>query len=455
MSAQLLKRYLSIQPSNATSTDTYSYRSGQSLLRFDLGNQGILRASDVRLSFDIKFFDSAGTPLGDMANAMNQDIEIDEYLVYQSIIQTLTVSSRAYSERVLERIQNYPHLAKHIIAQLHDPTQCTSQFYHEQGSKGVGATLDDTEVLSSIGAKKSTRKLMLMKTDATKVGATSREVSMRLLSGIFLSDPIPLDMTDGLSVEIELADDSSVLTFAANVPNYNGAYYEISNPRLECPIDLETDQQVAMTRSLPQRTLSFLSYTSIYDVLSSSSTTLVHRLGLRKVLSVLVSFTPTKFQKNYLKRSLGFYNPGIRRLVFFRNAQQYPLQYTIQTGKDASLVVGGTGGMADFRQTSGQIVWNAQSTFGKSTPDVGSSCLQPGTITQSNALGQSPFSVGVSFDEVSSQGVQTLTDNLSVEVVSTRQDPDDPTADTPFAATFFYLTRVDVVQSGGALVSMS
>ena len=452
MSAQLLKRYLSVQPSNATATDVYSYSSGQSLIRFDLGNQGVLRADDVRLSFDIEFLDSAGTPLGDIANAMNQPMEIDEYLVYQSIIQTLTISSRAYSERVLERIQNYPHLAKDIIAQMHDPTQCTTQFGHEQGSRGIGHRTDTGEQLSIEGGKRSTRKLIAMPTNvgAGVVDSTKRQVSMRLFAGLFLSDPIPLDLTDGLSVELELADDSSVLTFAATVPGYNGAFYRISSPRLECPIDLETDQQVAMNRAMPQRTMSFLSYASIYDVLSSSNTTLVHRLGLRKVLSVLISFVPTKFQKNYLKRSLAFYNPGIRKLVFFRNAQQYPLQYTIQTGKDSTLNT-----LQTFPQTSGQVVWNAQSSFGRSTPDVGSSCLQPSTIKQANAVGQSPFSVGVSFDEVSSQGVQTLTDNLSVEIDATRQDPDDPTADTPFAAMFFYLTRVDTVLAGGQLVSMS
>ena len=450
MSAQLLKRYLSVQPSNATSTDQYSYNSGQSLIRFDLGNQGVLRAKDVRLSFNIEFFQSDGTPLGDIANAMNQPFEIDEYLVYQSIIQTLTISSRAYSERVLERIQNYPHLAKHIIAQLHDPTRCSTQFYNEQGSKGIGVTRARDEVLSITGAKQSTRKLMAMQTDAGKVNATQRQVSMRLLSGLFLSDPIPLDMTDGLSVEIELADDSSVLTFDAAVPNYNGAYYRISSPRLECPIDLETDEEIAQNRAMPERSLSFLSYASIYDVLSSSNTTLVHRLGLRKVLSVLVSFVPTKFQKNYLQRSLAFYNPGIRKLVFYRNAQQYPLQYTILTGKDSTLNT-----LAQFPQTLGQVIWNSQSAFLRSSIEVGASCNQPATIKQANLQGQSPFSVGVSFDEVSSQGVQTLTDNLSVEIEATRQDPTDATLDTPYAAMFFYLTRVDVVQAQGSLVSMS
>ena len=452
MSAQLLKRYLSVQPSNATSDDTYSYSSGQSLIRFDLGNQGVLRADDVRLSFDIEFFQSDGTPLGDLANAMNHKVEIDEYLVYQSIIQTLTISSRAYSERVLERIQNYPHLAKHIIAQLHDPTQAATQFTHEQGSKAVGHTTDEGEELSITGAEKSTRKLIMMKTAAGVVGSTRRQVSMRLLSGLFLSNPIPLDMTDGLSVELELADDSSVLTFSGAAPPATaiGSFYRISNPRLECPIDLETDAQVEANRQMPQRTLSFLSYASIYDVLSSSNTTLVHRLGLRKVLSVVVSFVPTKFQKNYLKRSLAFYNPGIRKLVFYRNAQQYPLQYTIQTGKDATLST-----LSAFPQTSGQVVWNAQSAFGRSTPDVGSSCFQPSTIKQANQPGQSPYTVGVSFDEVSSQGVQTLTDNLSVEIDATREDPDSPADATPFAAMFFYLTRIDVVQAGGQLVSMS
>ncbi len=47
------RRHLIINPSNAATT--YGYNAAQNIMRFDLGNQGLMVGKDIRLEFDVDF----------------------------------------------------------------------------------------------------------------------------------------------------------------------------------------------------------------------------------------------------------------------------------------------------------------------------------------------------------------------------------------------------------------
>ena len=278
--------------------------------------------------------------------------------------------------------------------------------------------------------------------------AKKNKVSFRLLCGLCLSDPLDLDASNGLTFELTLNNNSAVLFGTAAVDGY----YQISKPRIHAPVLMRSDADLAAARSQPTRTLNFLSFTSIFDVLNTAGTTSInHRLGLRNTLGVMVSFCPTSDLNNFTKQSLAFYNPGLEKITFYKNSQQYPLYYTIEVDRDDNQVQINQG------STLPQVLWNYQSSH-RSTRDIPSTLVQPNNVRFSvERNGLSIVGAGVSYDEISNVGVNASLDNLSVDVQATLKTPSGLTAmprnedDTTssFSAFFFYLNANQVVIQQG------
>lgn len=430
------KRHLVIAPTNSTADDTYSYSNGQQYIRFDISNSGILIAKDLRFEFEVEFFKS-----NNAVPTMAEDYNIDPTIAYQSLIQTLNITSRSY-QTSMERINQYPRLAKHIIGQLHSKSDCDNGLFVEQHSRGYGNTEDNDKVLPH-GLGLNPQILA-----ARKMVAKKNKVSFRLLCGLCLSEPLDLDAANGLTFELTLNNNSAVL-FGADAVD---GYYQISKPRIHAPVLMRSDADLAAARSQPTRTLNFLSFTSIFDVLNTAGTTSInHRLGLRNTLGVMVSFCPTSDLNNFTKQSLAFYNPGLEKITFYKNSQQYPLYYTIEVDRDDNQVQINQG------STLPQVIWNYQSSH-RSTRDIPSTLVQPNNIRFSvERNGLSIVGAGVSYDEISNVGVNASVDNLSVDIQATLKTPSGLTAmgrnedDTTssFSAFFFYLNANQVVIQQG------
>ena len=435
------KRHLVIAPTNSTANDQYSYTNGQQYIRWDISNSGILVAKDLRLEFEVEFFKSNNN-----APLMTEDYNIDPTVAYQSLIQTLNITSRSY-QTSLERINQYPRLAKHIIGQLHSKGDLDNNLMVEQHSRGYGNTQDNDNVVPC-GLALNPQLLA-----ARKMVVSKKKVSMRLLCGVCLSDPIDLDASNGMTFEITLNNNSAVL-FGADAAD---GYYTISKPRLHAPVLMRNDADLAAARAQPQRMLNFLSFTSIFDVLNTAGTTsITHRLGLRNTLGVFTSFCPTADLNNFAKQSLAFYNPGLEKITFFKNSQQFPLYYTVEVDRNTNAVQVNQG------STLPQILWNYQSSH-RATKDIPSTMVQPNTIRGSvERNGLSLFGAGVSFDEISNVGVNTSVDNLSVDIDATLVTPSGLTAvnrntddqTSSYSAFFFYLNANTVVIQQGQSASV-
>lgn len=443
------KKHLTIAPSNSTSDNTYSSSNNQSVLRFDIGSSGMMIGQDVRLEFDITYNRTGGG-----AVTMAHDYNIDPYLTHNAVIKSISWQSRRFNEKILERVNNYPLLCKHLMSSLSSKEDLETHQFHESGCKGVDVNKLDNSNVKFNGLVKSARREL--------VGTNS--VVLKLFTGITLSDPIDLDLTQGLTCEIVLANASEIVKGADAV---NGSY-TISNPRLHIPILLKDDATLQAERSQPTQVLSFLSYSNIFDTLDSTDATIVHRLGLKNVINVLISACPTKYLQNFNNYSQGFYNAGIRKLTFFRNSQQYPLTYVIETDAQSAKKE------QDQATAYPELVWNYLSAY-RPTDEINKTSLTPNNIAGSvqvldagnaNAIatrkanverqGLSAFALGVSFDESSNFGIDTTNDNISYNIQSSLEDPDDNRLTTSYALNFFYLNRNDIVinQQDG-VVSMS
>ena len=104
--ATQIKRYTKITPSNASGDGVFSFTQGNPVIRLSIAEQdAFLLAPETRLQFRFKAFQDGTTNVKN-ANKTN----IDPRIGAQSIINTLTISSRRYATSICEQIHNYNQL---------------------------------------------------------------------------------------------------------------------------------------------------------------------------------------------------------------------------------------------------------------------------------------------------------------------------------------------------------
>tara|TARA_R110000823_G_scaffold306108_1_gene428391 strand:- start:120 stop:635 length:516 start_codon:yes stop_codon:yes gene_type:complete len=156
-------------------------------------------------------------------------------------------------------------------------------------------------------------------------------------------------------------------------------------------------------------------------------------------------FVPVKYINNYGRQSVANdlqganafsgWNVGVKRLTFHRNGQRYPNEYQIATERtdlnpDEEVM----------NEKNGQVLINSWSAF-ENYKDVKHTHLTSqnlATRTQNN------YFLGVSFDQISGQGIDLSGGTISTEIESTLQDPVDNVA-KPFGVFTFFLNKNTLV----------
>ena len=103
------RQNIQVTPSNHTSTGTISYKDGNPLLQFIIGEQDrFLMGGSVRLVGKFTTFKSDGT-LADSGLRMSEQVGV------YSIIDSLTIKSQA-THQVIEEIKNFPRFMASYLA---------------------------------------------------------------------------------------------------------------------------------------------------------------------------------------------------------------------------------------------------------------------------------------------------------------------------------------------------
>ena len=126
------KRYLSIASSNGGS-GVFGYSAGNPQLKFLVSNNGMLQSQELRFQGTFKRVKN-NNPATPTTNETDQtkDLNVDAFVGIQSVVQNLEISSRQYSNRSLEAIQNYPRLVGNFMSALHSKSGLDTQMFHEQ-----------------------------------------------------------------------------------------------------------------------------------------------------------------------------------------------------------------------------------------------------------------------------------------------------------------------------------
>ncbi len=445
------KRYLSIASSNGGS-GTFGYSQGNPQLNFLISNTGILQSQELRFQGTFKRVLNGATGTNEVDTT--KDLNLDAFVGIQSVVQNLEISSRQYSNRSLELIQNYPRLVSNFMSGLHSKSGLDTQTYHECGAKGMGFDtiaeesyeLGDTNALTDydqVGQRQAQRRPY----SATK----GFDFDMRLVCGMFMSQDLDLEALGGLSITINLAPNENVL-FGGDASDY---HYEIENPRIIVPIISKTAQQQIATAQNPSPVVNFLSFTSLYNTITSTDQQIVHRVSLKGVISSMSNFVPTSHINSYTNNGLAQYNPCIQKLVYHLDGKRFPLEYSIEVDRDE------TSSQNAQLTTNPQILRNYMDAF-RNSKDIKKSCLNPVLCSpQQQALGNGVFGIGCSFDSVSNAGIPAQVSTLGFELQSKLLNPtqfgvapaQNPTT-TNYSVYTYYLCRnsVQVIQGQGIQV---
>lgn len=435
-------QYLEIVASNTTSDGTLSYKNGQPVITFIIGEQErFLLGNSLRITGNFAVLSDDGVLGSD-----NDRLWMDGRTSIYSTIDQLVIKSQK-TNQTIEHIRNYNRFMSSYLATTSDLGDSMSHLnesacaisspnlikYGNAGLAGEGGGIVDNEV--NLGNNPNSFCLTL---------------PCGLLSG---TGPIPLSGNwgvGGLLVEIHLAPDSNVLfdsqSAAANIAN---AFYEYKNVALTCEVQRPTPEQNAALskRGSKGGTFEYNSISSYYTTINSTNAIINFSLGLSRVLGVFCNFIGANQINNRAFNGMTTYYPinenntvaTIRQLVFTRGGERLPLEYnidTIQRTEPENV-------FPDEQITRNYI--NAVQSFFKNTRNS----LNPSNMLMRDGTAQAirnqvtdggcGFGIGVALDSISNQGIDFRTTNFGINMDL------DLTSDNPNAVFMFVHSKQTLV----------
>jgi hypothetical protein len=389
------RQNLEITPANHTSTGNISYKSGNPVIQFIIGEQDrMLVGNSLRFVGEFQTFFNANQDIPGNASTLR----MDEVLGVYSIIDQLTIKSQS-THQVIEEIKHYPRFLASYL-----PTTMTLN--DNAGHIGQQAcTLPTYE-----GQKLSTVCIPSMKNSANHFAIT-------LPCGLFNGqNPIPLASNangglGGLLVEITLAPDSNVFfESGGTAATISDSFYQLKNVKLVAEAITPDPRQ-----GFPKmNSFEYNSISSYFTTFNSTNAIVNFQLGLSRVLGVFGNMiTASKINNrgengltcNYPVNSGGSESAApINQLLFTRAGERFPLEYNIDTLQkddatdlkaDPQVVRNYMNAIRKFSALNRTMVSPLNTEYSAGTP----------TVVNTKIEGGSNAGIGVAYDVISGSGV--------------------------------------------------
>lgn len=409
------RQNLEIVPANHTSTGLISYKSGNPVIQFIIGEQDrLLVGSSVRFVGEFQAFFNATEDVSLNASGLR----MDEALGVYSVIDQLTIKSQA-THQVIEEIKHYPRfLASYLPA--------TSTLNDSAGHMSETALTTPAYQSHKFGVV----DLPSMKTTANRFAVT-------LPSGLFNGqNPIPLASNGdgglgGLLVEISLAPDSNVFfdESGSSTP-VQEAFYQLKNVKLVAEAITPDPRQ-----GFPKmNAFEYNSISSYFTTFNSTNAIVNFQLGLSRVLGVFGNMITANKINNRGENGLSLNYPTnagatqtpalINQVIFTRAGERFPLEYNIDTIQkedntdykaDPQIVRNYMNAILQFAKLNRTQVSPLNTKYSNGTA----------TVVNTKIEGGSNAGIGVAYDVVSGDGVDFSAVNwgLNMDVGLTTDNP--------------------------------
>jgi hypothetical protein len=426
------KSYHHITPSNKPANGVISFKGGQPLLNFMIGEQDrYLLGSTIRLNgtFKVKKGHKVAIDADDK-------VSLDPRIGILSVIDMLTISTKR-TNRTLEQIRHYGRFMSSYLPMTSGENDFIGPY-----SGLFGASINEQQSKNQL------------------LDANGLQFSMPLMCGMFSGqNPIPLSMNWGLggvTIQINLSPDLNVFKAAANT----NAYYELSDVYLSCEIAIPPPAQLSQLMSQNSGQFEYNSISSYYDTINASYSTINFNLGLSRVLSLFVSFIRTSEVNNEEFNGFTTYPlrndedgtltvAAITKVNFLRGGIKFPIQYQLESDPE----------VASINPQLLRTYVNSISTF----TDVQRTCLSLQNTSNANKVGNFTldgdglsvfkggpiYGVGVAFDAISDLGADFSKLQFGLVLESKLQ------TDSPHGAyVFCHARNVLVYGPGGVNIIM-
>ena len=307
---EVTKKYLMLNPVNATSGGQYSANSGLPLIKFDVSSADsptLLDLSNLRISGKITVNTAAGAAIGNT----EQHFYDGACGRFSNLVDMVTVSSKRLNQ-VVERVNNYSRIVPSLVSGLHNAEDIHTALYHE------GDHLSTSFLSRHVVAAGS--------------GTTGKTFSSPLYCGI-LNSGQDLDISrnglGGLVIEI-LLKPSVNCVFGADAAAAQDVVV-LSDLVLTVP-QFEISGCSGQSRLAEQSQFNFNSLSSVFQVVNSSTSVTAFTPGLSRVSSIFMNYINSNEIGNQLYNSCRLGNVGeLRELRFSKNGRLYPISFRLET----------------------------------------------------------------------------------------------------------------------------
>ena len=400
-------QHIEIVPSNVTSNGKISFRNGQPVIQFLIGEQDrYLLGNSVRLVGNFTVLNGES----DLGSA-NASLSMDGRTSIYSTIDQLVIKSQA-TNQTIEHIRNYNRMMASLLSATSDLNN--------------GFTCNNATELQVLNA--DAIKTVIVDNQANLGDSNTFCLSLPcgLLNG---TGPIPLAQSwgvGGLLIEVHLAPDNNVLySVDGDGTQIANAYYEFKNLSLIAEVQTPPPQQLQSLQSQGAKgsTFEYNSISSYYTTVNSANAIINFSLGLSRVLSVFCNFITSSHINNRGYNGMATYYPTngggstayIRQLVITRGGERLPLSYNIDTIQSRDP----TNKFPDCQITRNYL--NAIASFPNNrkmtaTPENMVQTDGGTSVTNKYIDGGCCFGVGIAFDSISNQGVNFMNTNFGINM---------------------------------------
>lgn len=394
-----------ITPSNVTSTGSVSFKEGNPVIQFIIGEQ-----DRMLLGQSLRFTGKFRTLLTNASSSTSatSNLAMSEKLGVYSCIDTLTIKSQRTGQTI-ESIRHYNRFLASYLPAINSLDDNMSHMY--QSALILPSYEAQTQSVVNIPSSSSTQN----------------HFCMSLPCGLFNGgQPLPLmaEAVGGLLIEIHLSPDSQVFHTSGDTDSasYTESLYEFSDISLVAELADPDPQALQQIKSQQSGTYEYNSLSSYYQTINSANGIINFQLGLKRVLGVFANIVPASHINNLLYDGLATLYPtntggssaDIKELFFTRNGSKFPIDFNINTLQQTD---------AKNKTVDSQIMYNFMNAIMKfaditrtSIGPVNSRLSNAGRFDKDFADGGCAFGVGVSFDNISDQGIDFSNVNFGINM---------------------------------------
>jgi len=396
---------IEVVPSNVTSNGTISFKEGNPVIQFILGEQDRLL-----LGQSIRFTGKFRTLLTNASSSTSavSNLAMSEKLGVYSCIDTLTIKS----QRTGQTIESIRHYNRFLASYLPAVNSMDDNMTHLYESALILPNYEaQTQSVVNIPSSSSTQN----------------HFCMSLPCGLFNGgQPLPLmaEAVGGLLIEIHLSPDSQVFHTSgdSDSASYTESLYQFSDVSLVAELADPPPDQLQMMKSQQSGTYEYNSLSSYYQTINSANGIINFQLGLKRVLGVFANIVPAAHINNLLYDGLATLYPtntggssaDIKELFFTRNGTKFPIDFNINTLQQLD---------GKNRTIDSQIMYNYMNAIMKfadltrtSIGPVNSRLSDATRFDKDFADGGCAFGIGVAFDNISDQGVDFANVNFGINM---------------------------------------